>query len=79
MDIECSSRLQNIINFMKKNDSSVIHEVSEGTEEGLSGIVVKLLIILGRYHDAKKIANQITDGMILDMLNLEINVLKQIE
>lgn len=47
---ELSQKLKEIINYAEETDKERIHEDSEGTEEALTGIVVRLLCKLGQYE-----------------------------
>lgn len=73
---ELSQKLKEIINYAEETDKERIHEDSEGTEEALTGIVVRLLCKLGQYEQARKINGIISDELVQKMLTNENKILK---
>lgn len=76
IESEMSQRLKEIINYTQETDKERIHEDSEGTEEALTGIVVRLLCKLGQYEQAKEVNKIISDELVQKMLTNESKILK---
>ena len=76
IESEMSQRLKEIINYTQETDKERIHEDSEGTEEALTGIVVRLLCKLGQYEQAKEVNRIISDELVQKMLTNESKILK---
>lgn len=71
---DCYRKLENIISYTKEYDNELIHESSEGSEEALTGVVVRLLYILGKYEQAKDIYLEISDENIKQLLTNELSL-----
>lgn len=73
---ESKKRLSDIILFTRKEDNEVIDSESEGTEEALTGTVIKLLLQLENYEEAKKLFSTLSDPVVKLMLKTEEDILK---
>jgi len=69
-------RLKQIIEFTNNTSDEVIDNESEGNEEALNAVVVRLLIHMGKYDQAKEIYEAIDDSFIKDGLSNEAKLFK---
>lgn len=70
-------KLKEIISFTSNKDHELIDNESEGTEEVLSGAVVRLLIQMELYTKAKEFYLSVEDPLVKLMLEAEGDLFKQ--
>ncbi|MCJ1968871.1 glycosyltransferase [Lactococcus carnosus] len=66
--------LKNIIIFIENSDTNIINEASEGSEESLTGVTIRLLTILGKKDKARELYEKLSDELIKEMLTNEMSL-----
>lgn len=68
--------LKKIIDFTNNTDFNIIDSESEGSEDALSVVVIKLLLLVEKFDQAKAVYKTISDPIAKELLNDEKKILE---
>ncbi|MCT3212945.1 glycosyltransferase family 2 protein [Lactiplantibacillus plantarum] len=68
--------LKKIIDFTNNTDFNIIDSESEGSEDALSAVVIKLLLLVEKFDQAKAVYKTISDPIAKELLNDEKKILE---
>ena len=68
--------LKKIIDFTNNTDFNIIDSESEGSEDALSAAIIKLLLLVEKFDQAKAVYKTISDPIAKELLNDEKKILE---